>query len=288
MGKVAAFTMLKTGRGRAGKGAGKLGGKQAQPKALIVPKVGALQPRVAEASAANPQEAPVQVAVLQWTRVASKALESFGDDPLWQVQLKHDGRPAVTMQLIRHFAAYLAVLNASDESIPANLHELKQIAGIALQLTGGTVPWRPAWYVAGTPDALLNGLRLILGFVEHRWTHTAHGERAFPGDLNIQLDVDPSLIPTSELASLPGRPTAVRGLGMSPWAPAPPAGTQTLTFQVEFSEQNHFAGVLAGATWQFGRSSSRTESTARGRRTAATSVLCPVRTCRLTAAGLGS
>lgn len=251
MGKLGAFTMNKTGRGRAGKGAGKLSGKTAQPKPLIVPKVSALQPRVAAAGSADPLEAPVQLAVLQWTRVANKALDTFGDDPLWQIQLRHDGRPAVSMQLIRHFTEYLAVLNATDESIPSNLHELKQTAGIALQLTGGTVPWRPAWYVAGTPDALLNGLRLILGFVEHRWSHTAPGERAFPGDLRIQLDADPALIPGGELETLPGRPTAVRGLGMSPWAPAPPTGTQTLTFQVEFSEQNHFTGVLAGATWPF-------------------------------------
>ena len=155
------------------------------------------------------------------------------------------------MQLIRHFGDYLTTLHAADESIPANLQELKQTAGIALQLAGGTVPWRAAWYVEGTADALLNGLRLILGFVEYRWTNTAPGERSFPGDLKVEIDVDPAVVPNSELPNLPGTPTSVRGLGMSPWAPAPPAGAQTLTFQVEFMENNMFAGVLAGATWPF-------------------------------------
>ena len=75
MGKLGAFTMSKTGRGR-----GRPSAKGA-PKPLIVPKAGALQLKAAPAGSSEPREAPViQLAVIQWTRVAHKAIESFGDD----------------------------------------------------------------------------------------------------------------------------------------------------------------------------------------------------------------
>ena len=92
MGKLGAFTMSKTGRGR-----GRPSAKGA-PKPLIVPKAGALQLKAAPAGSSEPRESPViQLAVIQWTRVAHKAVESFGDDPLWQIQLKHDGKSTVSM-----------------------------------------------------------------------------------------------------------------------------------------------------------------------------------------------
>ena len=247
MGKLGAFTMSKTGRGR---GRGRASAKAA-PKTLIVPKAGSLQPKAAPSGASEPRDAPVQLAVIQWTRVAHKAIESFGDDPLWQIQLKHDGKPTVSMQLIRHFGNYLTVLRETDDSIPESIQALKERAGIALQLAGGTVQWRAAWYVEGPPEALQNALRLILGFVHHRWNSTAPGERGFPGDLRIELDVDPSIVCKNELAEMPVAPMLVRNLDLSPFSPAPPAGAQILTFQIEFNETNGLTGVLAGATWAF-------------------------------------
>ena len=247
MGKLAAFTMNKTGRGR---GRGRASAKAA-PKPLIVPKAGALQPKAAPAGSSEPREAPVQLAIIQWTRVAHKAGESFGDEPLWQIQLKHDGKPTVSMQMIRHFGHYLTVLQESDPNIPGSIAELRDNAGIALQLGGGTVQWRAAWYVEGAPEALQNALRLILGFVHHRWTTTIPGERGFPGSLRIELDVDPDLVCRNELAELPAPPVLVRNLALSPWSPAPPAGKQILTFQIEFTESDGVTGVLAGATWPF-------------------------------------
>ena len=50
-----------------------------------------------QSGSSEPRETPVQLAVIQWTRVAHKAIESFGDDPLWQIQLKHDGKPTVSI-----------------------------------------------------------------------------------------------------------------------------------------------------------------------------------------------
>ena len=247
MGKLGAFTMSKTGRGR---GRGRASAKAA-PKTLIVPKAGSLQPKAAPSGASEPRDAPVQLAVIQWTRVAHKAIESFGDDPLWQIQLKHDGKPTVSMQLIRHFGNYLTVLRETDDNIPESIQALKERAGIALQLAGGTVQWRAAWYVEGPPEALQNALRLILGFVHHRWNSAAPGERGFPGDLRIELDVDPSIVCKNELAEMPVAPMLVRNLDLSPFSPAPPAGAQILTFQIEFNETNGLTGVLAGATWAF-------------------------------------
>ena len=179
MGKVGGvFSLNKTSRG-SGRGSG--GKPTAKP--LIVPKAGSLQPKAAAASSGGPVEAPVQLTILRRTSVASKAIEDFGDEPLWQIQLKHDGRPMVTMQLIRNLTEYLNLLRQTDACIPTNLQELRQQAGIVLQLAGGTVPWRAACYVAGASEALENALQLVLGFVEHRWSHPGAGEKSFPGSL---------------------------------------------------------------------------------------------------------
>eukprot|EP00439_Symbiodinium_sp_Y106_P064503 s675_g10.t1 len=187
MGKLGAFTMSKTGRGR-----GRPSAKGA-PKPLIVPKAGALQLKAAPAGSSEPREAPViQLAVIQWTRVAHKAIEE-----------------------------------------------------IALQLGGGTVQWLAARYVEGTPEALQNALRLILGFIHHRWTAAAPGERGFFGYLGVGLDVEPGLVCRNELAELPAPPVLVRNLALFPWSPAPPVGNQILTFQVEFNESDGLTGVLA-------------------------------------------
>ena len=62
-------------------------------------------------------------------------------------------------------------------------------------------------------------------------------ERSFAEDLKVKTDVDRA-VPNSKLPNFPGTPTSVCGLGMSPWAPAPPAEAQIFMFQVEFMEDN--------------------------------------------------
>eukprot|EP00439_Symbiodinium_sp_Y106_P064364 s4360_g10.t1 len=78
---------------------------------------------------------------------------------------------------------------------PWSIAELCENAGIALQLGGGTVQWLAAWYVEGTPEALQNALRLILGFIHYRWTATAPGERGFPGNLRTRAGTQLGSIP---------------------------------------------------------------------------------------------
>ena len=233
--------MNKVGRGRGSGGQKGKGGKGA-PRPLLIPKASALTP-AASSTSGQPVEAPVELSVLQWVKVAGKVLDGFGAAPLWQIQVRHEGKPCVTMQLVRHFIEYLTILNAADASVPATLHDLRDHASIVLQLAGGTVPWRCAWYVEGDAEALQNALRLILGFVEHR-------SRDLAGALSVRLALD-QRAGALDVDTLPSAPGAVRGASFSPWAAAPPSGSQTLTLQLEFQADDKFCGVLAGATWPF-------------------------------------
>ena len=99
-------------------------------------------------------------------------------EPLWQVQVVHDGRDSVVVNLYDKFG----ILLAETKGLPLTLQELKEQALIKLVITGtedpdavGTfVRWRCAFYVAGSESALRNFLYLL----DDYWVHCEKNRQA--------------------------------------------------------------------------------------------------------------
>ena len=86
-------------------------------------------------------------------------------EPLWQVQVVHDSRDSVVVNLYDKFGIFLA----ESKVLPLTLQDLREQALIKLVITGkedpdgvGTfVRWHCAFYVAGPESALRNFLYLL-------------------------------------------------------------------------------------------------------------------------------
>lgn len=232
----------------------------AKSAATSAVKASQLSPKAAARSTKAPAEAPVEISVCRYISASGILLnalpEPLQEEPLHQVQLRHDAKPSLLMRAVMNFQTYLGELHGQQQDVPASLNELRD-AGITLQIAGsqheggGVIPWRVAFYVAGDEAALLNGLRLINSFLEWRARHPGDGEAPFPQTTSVQLAVPTALhaalsqeewvLPTT--VSMPPR--------FPPFQAAPPTG-RALSFMAEFGEDGKtMQGVFEGATWPF-------------------------------------
>ena len=85
-------------------------------------------------------------------------------DPVWQIQLKHDGKPTVSMWLIRHFGHYLTVLQESDETIPGRSRSSLAVARCNGLLRG---TWKERLRRFKMPCVSCSASSIIVGLPRH-------------------------------------------------------------------------------------------------------------------------
>ena len=137
-----------------------------------IPKVSEMKmeaPRQQTQRAVN--NAPVNVCVYKITDVAGNLWAAFKDTPtkLWQVQLEHDARPSITVNILASFNDFLKESARSNAGMPDTVQKLQAEAGIKIIMTnqddpdsiGCFVQYRIALYVAGEADSLCNFFMLL-------------------------------------------------------------------------------------------------------------------------------
>ena len=137
-----------------------------------IPKVSQMQPAEPRPQRAT-TNAPVVICVYPVTDSAGDLWAQFKDtnEKLWQVQVDHDARPSISVNIRRSFEEYLKENGGSEAD---TIQNLQSKAGIKLTMTGKDdtdslgcfVQYRIAWYVAGGPAALENFFLLFDGYMQ--------------------------------------------------------------------------------------------------------------------------
>lgn len=231
--------------------------KQPAPGAATTSAVRALQlsPKAASRQKAR-SEAPFEISVLQYIANAGELLNFLPDDlhdqPLYQIQLRHDAKPGLLMRMIMNFNNFLAFLHTEQPQVPASLQGLRD-HGILVQIASaqpgsGAIPWRVSVYVAGD---ILNALLLLDTFVAWRSNHPNEGDPPFPLPVAVELAIPTTLQPLlaqqvwtcPTRVSVPPRFTPLQGA-------APTA--HHLTFVCECDAEGlELQGTFMGCTFAF-------------------------------------
>lgn len=235
---------------------------QAAGKTTTNIRASQLSPKPATSASIARSEAPVEISVLQYIGQAGAIVtglpEPLHDQPLYQVQLRHDARPSLLMKTILNFNNYLADLHSQQPGVPSSLQHLRD-EGIQLQIvnsqrdSGPMVPWRIAFYVTGDVPALVNALQLIDSFLDWRGAHVAEGEAAFPPQTQVQLTVPSSLHQALSQETWTNSTSITIPPRFSPFQAAPPSGHH-LQFVIECATDGIvLQGTFLGCTWPFRR-----------------------------------
>jgi len=196
---------------------------------------------------------------MPYTRRASDIMQSLPDEPLFQVQVKHDAKPSVTNRILASMNNFLQELHTEDSSMPSTLAALRTEAGILLQITGhddphgaGFIPWRIAFYVVGGPSDLQNALNLLDSFFTYRKTHLTDNEIAFPNAFKVHLSIAEPLGNAVDTTQFANATTVTSPATLDPFEAAPPAGHKILIFSAEFHQDGwNLSGVFVGQTYAF-------------------------------------
>ncbi len=198
-----------------------------------------------------------------------RAKDSWYDAPeghaLWQIQVTHDVAQPATRDLLRYFAAYLAVLHADNPGTPRTFRDLEVRRHTRFVRTRtdpehawiGYKDWRMAIYItAPTVGKIQTFLALWDGFLvyRHRVGRT-EGLLDFCMELHIQHDipVDATAFayPTYDIfrECLPSQlPHAVTDA----WPPAAPGSRSMLKLVLQqYTSESEIIFVLTGNTWTF-------------------------------------
>ena len=143
------------------------------------------------------------------TALASKTIDRSGSDQqietgsdggigVAEVQMEHDARPSITVNIVNQFNEFLKETAKGSAGQPDNLQKLKAEAGITLTLTntedpdgvGCFVQYRAAWYIAGEVASLINAFLLFDRYFQFKNKQLA---RATPFEINIYPYVDVEL-----------------------------------------------------------------------------------------------
>ena len=191
---------------------------------------------------------------MPYTRRASDIMQSLPDEPLFQVQVKHDAKPSVTNRILASMNNFLQELHAEDSSMPSTLAALRTEAGILLQITGhddphgaGFIPWRIAFYVVRGPSDLQNALNLLDSFFTYRKTHLTDNDIAFPNAFKVHLSIAEPLGNAVDTTQFANATTVTSPATLDPFEAAPPAGHKILIFSAEFQPDGwNLSGVFVG------------------------------------------
>ena len=128
---------------------------KSQAASASMPRVSSLMPKAAPAAGTSSKllaNNSIELSIMPYTRRASDIMQSLPDEPLFQVQIKHDAKPSVTNRIL----ASMNNFRSCTQKMPSTLAALRTEAGILLQITGhddphgaGFIPWRIAFYVVG-------------------------------------------------------------------------------------------------------------------------------------------
>ena len=127
----------------------------------------------------NKKQSQVVICVYPITDCAGDLWAQFKDtsEQLWQIQVDHDARPSISVNIRRSFEEYLKEASQSGGgSFPDTIPKLQSEAGIKLTMTGKDdtdslgcfVQYRIAWYVAGGMGALENFFLLFDGYMQYK------------------------------------------------------------------------------------------------------------------------
>ena len=81
--------------------------------------------------------APVQICVYPITERAGDLWANYKESPstkIWQVQMEHDARPSITVEVLDGFNEYLKETSRTNPSLPDSVQKLQAEAGIKLIL----------------------------------------------------------------------------------------------------------------------------------------------------------
>ena len=174
--------------------------------------------------------------------------------PLWQLQLKHDARESITVNIYDSFTKFLQ--QHEDAEFPKSLPELQKQALIKLVVTdardkdgvGTFRRWRPTFYVAGNEASLHNCLYLLDEF----WTFTSKS-RADHVMVNLHPHINVDIADCwdkfeyeSYTLDEPGKT-----LPMGVFEAHPVQGKRILSMTMQVETQNVASLVFSGATWEF-------------------------------------
>lgn len=177
---------------------------------------------------------------------------------MFQIQVRHEGKPSITHRIINNFNTFLSYLHEADPSMPGSLAALRSDGGIILQLTGredpagvGFKPWRVAFYVIGNMEDVQNALALLDSFIEFRTAHTPEDEPPMPR-LEMQVCAHKDIVDKIEIGGFTHKTTLQSPRCFDPFEAAPPAGLKVLVFSAEFDSDGwHMSGCFLGQTYPF-------------------------------------
>ena len=117
---------------------------------------------------------------------------------LWQVQVDHDARPSISINIVNQFNEFLKDNATKSPGLPDSVQKLQQDAGIKLVLAntedpdgiGTFVQYRVAFYMAGDAESLTNFFMLFDGYLNFKAKQLA---RATPFDVHIYAYTDVDL-----------------------------------------------------------------------------------------------
>ena len=135
-------------------------------------------PKVSQMSPAEPRpqrvttNAPVAICVYPVTDSAGDLWSQYKDthEKLWQIQVDHDARPSISVNIRRSLEEYL---KDSKDGLPETIQKLQSECGIKLTMTGKDdtdslgcfVQYRIGFYVAGDVGSLVNFFLFFDGYL---------------------------------------------------------------------------------------------------------------------------
>jgi len=102
-----------------------------------IPKVADMKVEAPRQQSQRPQmNAPVNLCVYKCTENSGDLWSAFPDTKLWQIQLEHDARPSMSVNIIASLNDFLKEASkTSSGGVPDTVQKLQSEAGIKLTLT---------------------------------------------------------------------------------------------------------------------------------------------------------
>ena len=204
--------------------------------------------------------APVNICVYKISDVAGDLWAAFKDTPtkLWQVQIEHDARPSITVNILASFNDFLKENARSNAGMPDTVQKLQADAGIKLVMTnqddpdnvGCFVQYRVAFYVAGEADSLSNFFMLLDSYFQFKAKQLA---RATPFEVHIYpfIDIDLSSLGEQMAYSPIVHHEPSTNLPLKVFQAQPVTGKRVLTLNFEPESDSELNLVITGNTWNF-------------------------------------
>ena len=205
------------------------------------------------------KQSQVVICVYPVTDCAGDLWAQFKDtrEQLWQIQVDHDARPSISVNIRRSFEEYLKEASqAGGGSFPDTLAKLQSEAGIKLTMTGTDdtdslgcfVQYRIAWYVAGGMGALENFFLLFDGYMQYKQKQFA---KATPFEVNIHphSDVDLSSLDEKMTYKPLDFNEPARDLPLKWFEAHPVIGNKIICFHFEPKDESTLHLVITGNTW---------------------------------------